>query len=452
MRRLLPLALLTLALTACKETRMLPDAGNIDTKLAFSCRYEADASPAPEPELQQIFEYARFMQKNNLLDPQTSANVEIARLYRIAAAHGHVKANYNLQNGLRRGDFDGSVIEVLDLNDQLIAAQIPAGYYLLGVYVNSGFGYSANDELALRYFRKAADLGNPQAQYYVGDKLVMGFIGQREIQKIGLQMKRCAAEQGHAKAAGEAGTWAKGEDNTQALKYYQLAVKAGNDVSAYKLSKAFLAPSSGSFDDLGLAYDAERSRRYDILSDILGDWSYRQPTVPDIDDIVPLPPAPLPEWDGKIQWLRDHEAGFAPLAPSEERLRALAEAKLLDPATGLPDEARRARIAADKQAAADEARRRAERTPPFADALPLFSRRQTGDVPNVAAHWRPLAPKGCVPWAGEHPTTLCFAGQPLPQLNVAYPLPWWKQWFGDAWLVYRPVAVEWELVRYHLPA
>ncbi|WP_158274258.1 DUF6396 domain-containing protein [Chromobacterium sp. Panama] len=321
---------------------MLPDAGNIDTKLAFSCRYEADASPAPDPELQQIFEYARFMQKNNLLDPQASANVEIARLYRIAAAHGHIKANYNLQNGLRRGDFDGSVIGVLDLNDQLIAAQAPAGYYLLGVYVNSGFGYSANDELALRYFRKAADLGNPQAQYYVGDKLT--WLGpDHPAFPIGWQMYRCAAEQGHAKAAGEYATYLNDKDRGQALKYYQLAVKAGNDIAANALRKSFLAPGSGDLNDLGLAYDAERSRRYKIISKTLGDWSYRQPTVPDIDDIVPLPPAPLPAWDGKIQWLRDHEAGVAPPAPSEERLRALAEAKLLDPATGLPDEARRAR-------------------------------------------------------------------------------------------------------------
>ncbi|UJB30655.1 DUF6396 domain-containing protein [Chromobacterium sp. Beijing] len=323
---------------------MLPNAGNIDTKLAFSCRYEADASPAPEPELQQIFEYARFMQKNNLLDPQTSANVEIARLYRIAAAHGHVKANYNLQNGLRRGDFNGSVIEVLDLNGQLIAAQIPAGYYLLGVYVNSGFGYSANDELALRYFRKAADLGNPPAQYYVGNKLVSGFIGQRNIQQVGYQMKRCAAEQGHAEAGLEYAIHLDAEgQRVEALKYYQLAVKAGDSVSAYSLSEEFLVSSPGSTGSLGLAYDAERSHRYDILRKTLADWSYRQPTVPDIDDIVPLPPATLPEWDGKIQWLRDHEAGVAPLAPSEERLRALAEAKRLDPATGLPDEARRAR-------------------------------------------------------------------------------------------------------------
>ena len=32
-----------------------------------------------------------------------------------------------------------------------------------------------------------------------------------------------------------------------------------------------------------------------------------QPKVPDLDDIVPLPPAPLPEWDGKSPLQRWYE-------------------------------------------------------------------------------------------------------------------------------------------------
>ena len=43
---------------------------------------------------------------------------------------------------------------------------------------------------------------------------------------------------------------------------------------------------------------------------------YLQPKVPDLDDIVPLPPAPLPEWDGKIAFQRWFE-GEAPPKPDE---------------------------------------------------------------------------------------------------------------------------------------
>ncbi|AOF53544.1 hypothetical protein BKG91_05050 [Rodentibacter caecimuris] len=50
---------------------------------------------------------------------------------------------------------------------------------------------------------------------------------------------------------------------------------------------------------------------------------YLQPKVPDLDDIVPLPPAPLPEWDGKIAFQRWYE-GDAPPKPSEALMMKLA--------------------------------------------------------------------------------------------------------------------------------
>ncbi|MNI91014.1 hypothetical protein D3C73_1486230 [compost metagenome] len=32
-------------------------------------------------------------------------------------------------------------------------------------------------------------------------------------------------------------------------------------------------------------------------------YSYANPTVPEINELLPLPPAQLPPWDGKLQWL-----------------------------------------------------------------------------------------------------------------------------------------------------
>ena len=48
-----------------------------------------------------------------------------------------------------------------------------------------------------------------------------------------------------------------------------------------------------------------------------------------------LPPAPLPEWDGKLNIQRFVE-GEEPPKPAEELVEKLAAAKGLDPATGLP--------------------------------------------------------------------------------------------------------------------
>lgn len=86
--------------------------------------------------------------------------------------------------------------------------------------------------------------------------------------------------------------------------------------------------------ELELELDLERSKRYAIIQDYLSTFDYLNPKVPDLDDIVPLPPAKLPEWDGKIAFQRWYE-GSSPNQPSDDLVKKLAEAKGLDPKTGL---------------------------------------------------------------------------------------------------------------------
>ena len=69
---------------------------------------------------------------------------------------------------------------------------------------------------------------------------------------------------------------------------------------------------------------------------VLANASYAKPTVPEINEIVPLPPAKLPAWDGKLQWLEARRANVPPEKPSEALIHQLAKAKLLDPASGRP--------------------------------------------------------------------------------------------------------------------
>ncbi|MGS1866876.1 DUF6396 domain-containing protein [Klebsiella pasteurii] len=69
---------------------------------------------------------------------------------------------------------------------------------------------------------------------------------------------------------------------------------------------------------------------------MLAKYSRAHPTVPEINDIVPLPPAPLPEWDGKLKWLEEWEANIPPPKPSAALIAKLAKAKQLNPATGRP--------------------------------------------------------------------------------------------------------------------
>ena len=108
----------------------------IKAKLAFTCAHEQ--IPEPSAEADVVFQYARWLQKNNVLKRDKNVNVEIERLYRIAAESGHFKANINLQNGAMRGHFSLRGLEHLRLSQQLIDHGVATGYYLVGIMLDQG--------------------------------------------------------------------------------------------------------------------------------------------------------------------------------------------------------------------------------------------------------------------------------------------------------------------------
>ncbi|MEL2319392.1 sel1 repeat family protein, partial [Klebsiella pneumoniae] len=74
---------------------------------------------------------------------------------------------------------------------------VPSGYEDIGHYLLNGYGLQRDDDAARRYIRKAADLGNADAQYYVGNLLDPADMAP----EIARQMFQCAADQGHAESA-----------------------------------------------------------------------------------------------------------------------------------------------------------------------------------------------------------------------------------------------------------
>ncbi|WP_363325609.1 SEL1-like repeat protein [Pseudomonas veronii] len=305
----------------------------IKTKLAFTCVHEQ--IPSPSAEADELFQYARWLQKNNLLKQDKAVDLEIERLYRIASENGHYKANINLQNGTMRGHFTLSGAEHLRLSQQLIDVNVATGYYFIGVFLKNGSaGLKQDTAMSLRYFRKAADQGSAQAQYSVGDILAPIDIAP----DVARQMRRCAAEQGNGDAAIALGVDLKNESRYQeALEVFQMGVVAGHESAAGRLEEAFRGhPSSDRLYYLGQQEDLERAKRYEKIWSLLADYSYANPKVPEINDILPLPPAKLPTWDGKLQWLEARLANVPPKKPSEALIQQLAKAKLLEPTTGRP--------------------------------------------------------------------------------------------------------------------
>ena len=305
----------------------------IKAKLVFDCVHEQ--IPAPTAEADVLFQYARWLQKNNQLKPDKTVDVEIERLYRIAAENNHYKANINLQNGAMRGQFTLRSTEHLRLSQQLIEADVATGFYFIAIFLQQGSaGLQKDPEMALRYFRKAADRGNDQAQYFVGDKLAPIDLAP----DIARKMRRCAAEQGNGKAAVELGVNLKGKKQyKEALEAFQFGVAAGDETSASFLEYGFRnPPTSDELDYLGQQQDLERAERYERIGTVLSNYSYANPTVPEINEILPLPPAKLPAWDGKLQWLEARLANVPPEKPSAALINQLAKAMVLDPATGKP--------------------------------------------------------------------------------------------------------------------
>lgn len=303
----------------------------IKAKLAFNCAHEQIPESSTESDV--LFQYARWLQKNNKLKQDKSVDVEIERLYRIAAENGHYKANINLQNGAIRGHFQVRGDEHLRLSQQLIEVGVATGYYFVGIFLEQGSaGLKQDSEMALRYYRKAADQGNPQAQYYVGDKLEPSNIAPH----IAMQMYRCAAEQGHGEAAVTLSLYLRDEKKYhEAIEVLQLGVAAGDESAAGRLGKGFRAPDpSNQMYYLDQQEDIDRAERYEKIWKVLSGYSYANPKVPEINEILPLPPAKLPAWDGKLQWLEARLANVPPEKPSQALINQLSKAKQTGGASG----------------------------------------------------------------------------------------------------------------------
>ena len=324
--------------------------------LEFTCKKE-ELPPLSE-ETQQLYNYALYHDLHNMWTGEKGDAVwnGLARYYRIAAANGDYKANVRLQYLLKSGRISSDMpqTEVHNLNEEL-AKQLPAtAYYNLYGYLDVGYGVRTEKDGKYAYLRKAADLGSREAQYTVAEMLE-DIEDQNESEEafkyrmsIAKDLYSCASEQGLGEASNELALGLLFHRKySEALIVLHQGVINGNDSSAHRLDKGF----SGQYKDgdmyfLNVPEDKERSKRYNIIWNYLTDNDYLQPKVPDLDEIVPLPPAKLPKWDGKIAFQRWYE-GEAPPKPSEALMLKLAnQAGLrvdngLDLETGLPREAKK---------------------------------------------------------------------------------------------------------------
>ncbi len=315
----------------------------LKANLAFVCKHEE--KPELLPETQQLYNYALYHDLHNMWTGKRGDAVwnGLARYYRIAAMNGDYKANIRLQYLLKSGRISSDMpqTEVHNLNEEL-AKQLPAtAYYNLYGYLDVGYGVRTEKDGKYAYLRKAADLGSREAQYVVADMLEQ-INDEDSLQlriKIVEKLLSCASEQGLGKASNSLGIGFRiDKEYAKALEAFHQGVKNGDSQSALQLANGFNEKTrpDDKLNFINLQPDSERSYRYKIIEDYLYEKDYLQPKVPDLDDIVPLPPAPLPEWDGKIAFQRWFE-GEAPPKPDEALVRRLAWQAGLNGDTGLDE-------------------------------------------------------------------------------------------------------------------
>ena len=194
---------------------------------SWECTRMADRLPPLPPEADKIFKAARALEKRGNLTLREKG--EVFNGYKKAAEMGHWKAMNNLI-ACYMSTSAGSE-KALEVSAQLIAMNVPRGWYVRSLLYR---GISA--DLANEYLHKAADLGDPDAQYALGYHYL--YPEDRDI--LGLRYLVCAARQGHGQAAYEIGKYLEIFKNYyMAVEYYYRAVSLGHYMAALELSGVF---------------------------------------------------------------------------------------------------------------------------------------------------------------------------------------------------------------------
>jgi hypothetical protein len=226
-----------------------------------------------------------------------------------AAAKGDWGARLLLLHFYKRGL--GSLEKNLVLNPapeeamKIINSGIENGhawaFHELGIAYESGYSdLEPDEEIAKKLYLRAAELGSPEAQMILAEY----YLAAMRFDAVE-HMQQCAFAQKHGDAARQLAVHRKARDDYSGfLRYSQEGVKFGNEESASALMLIFSKEVLGRktreqqtlLKELGILPDAERKERYKEIGDALD-------LNPDLrldrlDKVLPLPPAPLPEWNG----------------------------------------------------------------------------------------------------------------------------------------------------------
>ncbi|MDN7179282.1 sel1 repeat family protein [Caballeronia sp. SEWSISQ10-4 2] len=288
---------------------------------SFTCVYQAQHVPPIDPQAELWFQQALALDDPNVWFEKIDY-AKVYQLYLQAAERNHWKAMLNLASlilsdypGVPEHDPEAAIRWV----EKAMQLGVPDAYDRMGVYYQNGLIQGGDATSAYAFFQKAADIGSPAAMTFLAYKMAGTYDNPGDgfwaNLPIAVQMLECAFAQGYGDA-GEKLSLIYARPNTpesklRALRTLHEGVKLGSAQCA-----ASIAPE---FDGLGLTdgtnlvghIDKARAQRYSKIGDVLKLYKGRL-KLPNLDKVLPLPPAPLPKWDGKVQTLIDAAKAVTP--------------------------------------------------------------------------------------------------------------------------------------------
>lgn len=307
---------------------------------SFECQTEASKVPPVDAQADDWFLEARAMEDGFVYVDDVDYK-KVVQLTRQAAERNHWKAMLNLASlYVEKHDPPHGENEAVALVSQAMELGAPAAYDRMGTYYLNGTGVRGDPGRAYAFFQKAAAMGSPHAMHFLGEKmdagadnLKPGYWGNIP---IAIKMFECALAQGYGPAAEELEYMyavPRGPDGMplgretpetrdRVMRALHEGVKGGCKFCADSLFLEFARPSK--LENMFVPFiDKARGQRYNMLGDALSFNPDRR--FPNLDKILPLPPAVLPPWDGKRESLLAAAMAVVPAteapAPTEASLR-----------------------------------------------------------------------------------------------------------------------------------
>jgi hypothetical protein len=291
----------------------------------FTCVYQAQQLPALDPQAEMWFQQGLALDDPNVLN---IAYGKMYQLYLQAAERNHWKAMLNVAS-LILSDYPGvpdhDPESAIRWVEKAMKLGIPDAYDRMGVYHLNGVVKGGNATSAYAFFQHAADMGSPSAMAFLGKKMDGEyddsdgeFWGNLPVAQ---KMLECAVAQGYGDAAEELGMiYARpntAEAKLRALKTLHEGAKLGCAGCANYLSAEFSGFDLSKGTNLIGHIDNAREQRYGKIGDLLKLYQGRL-RLPNLDKVLPLPPASLPKWDGNVQTLINAAKTVTPPATQQK--------------------------------------------------------------------------------------------------------------------------------------